>query len=59
PDAIDRIVARLGTHAGPRSTATYREVWEAHCAARGVPVGDMLFASGAASTGGAGAEGVR
>lgn len=45
PDAIDGIVARLGTHAGARRTDTYREVWEAHCAARGVPAGDMLFAA--------------
>lgn len=56
PAAIDRIVARLGGHAGERLTDTYREVWEAHCAERGIPVGDMLFATGAAeATGAAGA----
>ncbi len=43
PDAIERVVERLGADAGRRITGSYRDVWEAACRERGVEPGDMLF----------------
>lgn len=42
-DVIERLVERIGARAGARRTDTYRDVWEAHCAARGIEAGDMVF----------------
>jgi len=44
PDAIDRVAGRLGFTADDYVRATYHELHEADAIARGVPLGDMVFA---------------
>lgn len=43
---VARLAGNLGRAPGDYVTASYRRVWESHCAARGRPPGDMVFAQG-------------
>ncbi len=43
---VTRLARELGRAPGDYVTASYRRVWESHCAARGRPAGDMVFEQG-------------
>jgi adenylate cyclase class 2 len=47
PRHIEEIAGRLGAGRERWERGSYRELHERHCAARGAPVGDMVFGPGA------------
>jgi hypothetical protein len=46
PERIEEISAKLGWGRERWERGSYRELHERHCAARGLPPGDMVFEDG-------------